>query len=131
MWKKAYATKRGFAPARGFYETKTNEDGSKERYFFTDPNGEILFIGTILETKKDESGNDYEVYCIITTEPNDSVKPIHDRMPLLLEKNELVDWMTDKEYADKLIVKRGPKLDAVEKPREKKKKDFEQTSLFD
>ena len=131
LWKKAYTTKRGFAPVRGFYETKTNDDGSRERYYFTSPDGDVLLLGTILETITDTDGNEYEVYSIITTEANDSVNPIHDRMPLILVKDELYEWLTDKAYADKVIVRTGRNLDATVKPREKQKADTEQTSLFE
>ena len=34
-------------------------------------------------------------FVILTTEANSSVKPVHDRMPLILERNELESWVTD------------------------------------
>lgn len=33
---------------------------------------------------------------IMTTEANESMIKVHDRMPLILEKEELEDWFDDK-----------------------------------
>lgn len=41
-----------------------------------------------------------ERFIIITTQANASVKQVHDRMPLILEKNELEDWI----YDDKFLI---------------------------
>ena len=34
-------------------------------------------------------------YCIITTAANDSMKTVHDRMPLILSKEQAADWILD------------------------------------
>lgn len=38
---------------------------------------------------------DQERFVIITTEANPSVAPVHNRMPLILEQEELKDWVLD------------------------------------
>ena len=62
-------------PAAGFYEwNKANE-----RVSFTMPQSKILYMAGIWQpTAKDNQ------FTILTTSPNASVLPVHDRMPLVL-----------------------------------------------
>lgn len=34
-------------------------------------------------------------FVILTTQANSSVQPVHERMPLVLEKDEITDWLLD------------------------------------
>jgi len=131
IWREAYAAGRAFAPAQGFYESKRLPDSKSERYYFTNPDGKLLFMAALLETTHDKGGKPCEVFTIITTEANDSVSDIHDRMPLLLEQDKLVLWLTDQNYADSLLTRPGPRLISVRRPVQKRKNEAEQLSLFD
>ena len=42
-------------------------------------------------------------FIILTTEPNDSVAPIHDRMPLLLSHEQVRPWLVDAGAALELL----------------------------
>ena len=42
-------------------------------------------------------------FIILTTQANDSMKLVHDRMPLVLESNQVVPWLSEKESAGKLL----------------------------
>ena len=44
-------------------------------------------------------------YTIITTKANESAKSVHDRMPLLLEKDELIPWIYNTKEAEHLLKK--------------------------
>lgn len=35
----------------------------------------------------------------MTTEPNAAVSPIHDRMPLIIEKSDIDKWVLDLDFA--------------------------------
>lgn len=126
IWKDAYEKGRCVVPARGFYETKTNEDGSKERVYFSDPKGNLLLMGALLDEEENR-------YSIITTAPNASVAPVHNRMPLLVQREELYRWLTDREYADFILNRENQALVFEAKPKElrKKKESAGQMSLFD
>ena len=77
-----YALRRCAIPASGFYEWKrTGRESVK--YEFTDP-GKILFLAGIFRPEGD-SGR----FVVITTVANRSMIPVHDRMPLVLEPEEL------------------------------------------
>ena len=60
---------------------------------------------------------------ILTTEANASVRDVHDRMPLVLEPEELESWVLD-DLAAEGILRRVPALLRVHA-------DYEQMSLFE
>ena len=47
---------------------------------------------------------------IMTTEPNRTVAPIHDRMPLVLTEEQIEPWVTDISFARKIITQQMPEL---------------------
>ncbi|PDH76165.1 hypothetical protein AO464_08140 [Oenococcus oeni] len=49
---------------------------------------------------------------LITTVPNASVAPIHNRMPLILKKEEINRWIYDSNFAKNLLAKQMPLLTA-------------------
>lgn len=84
LFRDSFQSRRCIIPARGFYEW----DKDKNQYGFVSSSGELMLLAGIY--------NIYEnvpCYVIITTAPNESMKRIHDRMPLILDKNEVYDWI--------------------------------------
>lgn len=39
-------------------------------------------------------------FVILTTAANDSMRKVHDRMPLILEKEHLADWFEDRKMEE-------------------------------
>ena len=79
MFRRSIAFQRCVIPATGFYEW----DAAKHKYFFQMP-GQPLYLAGIYDTI-----NGVNCFIILTTAPNDSVAPIHDRMPLLLSHEQV------------------------------------------
>ena len=79
LFRKSVYTRRCVVPTTGFYEW----DAAKHKYFFQMP-GQPIYLAGIYDTI---SG--VNCFIILTTEPNDSVAPIHDRMPLLLSHEQV------------------------------------------
>ena len=65
---------------------------------------------------------DQERFVIITTEANSSVAPVHNRMPLILEPEELKDWVLDDGATEYLLHKTPVLLEAHA--------EYEQMRLF-
>lgn len=65
--------------------------------------------------------NQNNEFLIITTKANDSVKRIHDRMPVVLEHSQLEDWFDDTTFTS-LLRQKPKKLEHEQK--------LEQLSLF-
>lgn len=52
-------------------------------------------------------------FVVITTAANDSVSPVHDRMPLIVDRRRLDEWLYDDGYAKNLLTARMPMLESV------------------
>jgi putative SOS response-associated peptidase YedK len=52
-------------------------------------------------------------FVILTTAANSSVLPIHNRMPVVMEKQEQVLWLKDETFARQVIEREGPQLEAL------------------
>lgn len=89
-------------------------DESHYKVEFTRIDEEPLYMAGLIDL---ENHN----HVIITTSPNESVINIHDRMPLILEKNQLKNWLTS--YNSNNILLSRPKLLKVNR-------ELEQLSLF-
>lgn len=94
-------------PASGFYEWTNTEP--KQKYFFMSVNAshgasETIFLAGLYNIFDSERR-----FVILTTEANDSVSDIHDRMPVILDRNEVEPWLTDLDYAS-LVLRRVPPL---------------------
>ena len=87
MFSDSILNRRCVIPASGFYEW----DAYKARFRFFLP-GELLFMAGFY---REEQG--VPRYTILTTEANESMKPVHDRMPVMIGKNEIGPWITDNE----------------------------------
>ncbi len=105
---------RCIIPAKGFYEWNKR----KEKYHFerADQQPILLMAGCCREY------DGVERFVILTTQANASVADVHDRMPLILEREEARTWLSDWEEACRLLNKRPGLLG--------RGTDYEQMSLF-
>lgn len=92
----ALKQRRCLIPANGFYEWK-GKAGSKQPYYFHLPSGEPFAFAGLYETWEDKQAPPgaglYKSCTIITTEAGESVKDIHDRMPLILKPEAYGEWL--------------------------------------
>ncbi|MGQ9845614.1 MAG: SOS response-associated peptidase [Caldisericia bacterium] len=89
--------KRCIIPSNGFYEWKKDEK-RKIPYFISLLNQELFSFAGIYDIYKDKD-KEITTFAIITTEPNGYIKEIHDRMPVILDKENEKIWL-DNEYSD-------------------------------
>ena len=104
IFKKAFRTQRCIIPATGFYEWKKSSDGkSKQPYYVTtsEDGCPISFAG-IWETT---TINDVAIdsCAIITTECNDLMRPIHNRMPVILSYESIDTWLKPEKLPDEML----------------------------
>lgn len=86
MFRDCMARRRVAVPAGGFYEW--NRAG--EKAVFEPAAGRKLYFAGCYRFEGDEPH-----FVILTTEPNESVRKIHDRMPLILKQEQLESWLSD------------------------------------
>lgn len=96
MFKDSFQKRRCIIPAGHFYEW----DAEKNKIAFYEKERHTLYMAGFYQ-KYDEAWH----YTIITTKANESAKSVHDRMPLLLEKDELIPWIYNTKEAEHLLKK--------------------------
>jgi len=79
-------------PASGFYEWRRQGAG-KQPYFVRPTADEVFALAGIWDRWEGKQGEVIESVAIITTSANELMQPIHDRMPVVLEKENLAEWL--------------------------------------
>ena len=91
---------RCLVPASGFYEWKKDERiKTKIPIYFRLRNEEPFAFAGIWDDWKKPEGDRLITFTIITTMANELMKPIHDRMPVILHRNDESKWL-DPELID-------------------------------
>lgn len=99
-FRKAFATRRCLLPADGYYEWYAGPDAKKKQPFFIHRADEgLLVMAGIYEFWRDDSRppGDPDAWLstcsIITTTATDSVGHIHDRMPMIIQRDAWAEWL--------------------------------------
>jgi putative SOS response-associated peptidase YedK len=93
--------RRCIVPAKGFYEW----DKSKNKFTFNHKNKSIMYFAGLY----DEESR----FVILTTEANQSMEKIHNRMPLVLTKELIKPWLFDVNETNNILNKIPPLLDST------------------
>ena len=88
----AFRRRRCLVPADGFYEWKKT-DGRRQPYHFTLAEGGLFAFAGLWERWRDGEGGSKESFTILTTDSNDTVAEIHDRMPVILAPERFAIWL--------------------------------------
>lgn len=91
-YRKAFQKQRCILPADSFYEWQ-RRDGEKIPMRIRLKNDELFAIAGLWESWKSPEGKIIHTCTAITTEPNDLMKPIHDRMPVILKRDDEAAWL--------------------------------------
>lgn len=131
-FKNAYERRRCVIPASSFYEWKhipveepvTAARGGapnlfgefeierpakkpkvlKQPYAIGLKSGEVFGLAGLWEMWSDDAGNRIRSCTVITTEPNEMVAELHDRMPVMLRHDEIAQWLSSQaEDLDSLL----------------------------
>ncbi|MEG0230105.1 MAG: SOS response-associated peptidase family protein, partial [Oscillospiraceae bacterium] len=79
---------RCIVPAHGYFEWNNTNENKKIKFEFTDEkNNGIFMAGLFRKTKNDKE------FVILTKNAREDIKQIHERMPLLLLKEQLLPWL--------------------------------------
>jgi putative SOS response-associated peptidase YedK len=93
FFRDAFKRNRCLMPISGYYEWQNTPDG-KQPYYFTRRDGQPMTIAALWDTWHDKSENKQIESCaMVITEPNKFVADIHDRMPVILEREHFETWM--------------------------------------
>lgn len=91
-----------FNPYECFYEWH-QEDGVKQPYFFQKKNHDLLAVAAIRDTWQK---NDEVIHscCLITTEANPLMRPVHNRMPVILDEEGQAMWLNNAQCSKEQLV---------------------------
>lgn len=92
MFRKSLHMRRCVVPSTGFFEW--SQDEQKIKYQFTMPNQDALYMAGIFNEFQGEKR-----FVILTTKANLSISDIHNRMPVILPKDKIEDWLMTDEFA--------------------------------
>ena len=88
FWKPSFEARRCLIPVDAFAEAE-GAKGAKTRTWFNLPDGEPMAIAGIWRWS-DEWG---EVFSMVMTDANETVAPVHDRMPVILPQDVRARWV--------------------------------------
>ena len=94
MFRDAMKKRRCIVPASGFYEWQAVAGSKTKQPWYMTPAGTgalPIFAFAGLWESHPEVG---ETFCILTTEPNTLMRPIHNRMPVILEPDKFDAWLS-------------------------------------
>ena len=113
MFADSIRNRRCILPAAGFYEW----DASKTKFRFKRADEKPIYLAGFYDLSDNKDS-----FVILTTAANASMKPVHDRMPVMIDTGNGRDYLKDPAAALEMIKEPMPELD--------RKSDYEQLSLF-
>lgn len=88
----AFRRRRCLIPATGFYEWR-QVDGRKQALQIGGAHGQLLALAGLWEHWTGPDGSELQSCAILTGEPNELVRPIHDRMPVIVAPADYALWL--------------------------------------
>lgn len=105
-YRNAMKRRRCLVPADGFYEWK--RDGERKRpHFIRRKDAKPLAFAGLWENWTGPNGEELETAAIVTTAANDTLKPLHDRMPVVVPPDAFDLWLNpnaDPQIAASLMI---------------------------
>jgi putative SOS response-associated peptidase YedK len=92
LYSQPFKTRRALIPASGFYVWQQRPT-FKQPYYFQLPDRELFSFAGLFDVWFDSAGAPHKSYTIITTTPNPTLSGIHDRMPVILDRDEEKHWL--------------------------------------
>ncbi|KAA3664236.1 MAG: SOS response-associated peptidase [Chloroflexi bacterium] len=88
----AFKRRRCIIPADGFYEWQ-KLSSRKQPMYIHQANGAPFALAGLWEMWRSPDGDALQTCTIITTTPNELMAPIHNRMPVILEREDFDMWL--------------------------------------
>lgn len=88
----AFRSRRCVVPADGFYEWQAGPQG-KQPFYIHAADDRVLSLAGLWESWRSPGGEVLETYAILTTEANAWMRPLHDRMPVILLGEAVDQWL--------------------------------------
>jgi putative SOS response-associated peptidase YedK len=113
-FREAWTRRRCLIPASGFYEWSEPVAGRKRPHFIRPRDEPLLALAGLWERWRGPDGNKRDTCVIVTTDANEQLAPIHDRMPVLIPRDAFALWLDPQSGVQAVteLAARAPALDA-------------------
>jgi len=105
-FKASFINSRCLIPASGFFEWK-EEGKKKDKYLIRPKKSNFFYMAGLYKSFIDNNGKVYKAFVVITTQANNDMKKIHERMPVILNEEGAYTFIKRKEsllHIQELIV---------------------------
>lgn len=89
----SYRHRRCLIPATGFYEWRKDANGKKQPFYLQPAKGGIVAFAGLWDEWADDKGNIIDTATILTTAANRELAPIHERMPVVVPREQYDLWL--------------------------------------
>jgi putative SOS response-associated peptidase YedK len=93
----AYRRHRCLLPADGFYEWRRTADGAKQPMRIAMRDGSTFALAGLYERWLAPDGEPLDTCTVLTTEADALVRPLHDRMPVIVPREAYERWLDPQE----------------------------------
>lgn len=100
-FRESIVSRRCVIPSTGFFEW----DSNKKKFLFQGKEDEILYMAGIYNFFNEECR-----FVILTTAANESMEEVHDRMPVVLKKDDVEKWILDSNSTSRILNQVPPLL---------------------
>lgn len=95
-FRESWKRRRCLIPAEWFYEWKKLDEKHKQPYAIAMKDDSMFGFAGLWDRWKDKStGQQVETYTILTTDPNELMQSIHNRMPVIIARKDYERWLAD------------------------------------
>jgi putative SOS response-associated peptidase YedK len=101
-FRSAFKSRRCLIPASGFYEWQKTGGRTKQPYFIRPRDGDLFSFAGLWERWHAPQGEIIETCTILTTEANELMRPLHDRMPVMLDAEGEDAWLDTRSTTEAL-----------------------------
>ena len=118
-FRESFRRRRCLVPADGFYEwtTKTGSDGrraTRTPFLIRRPDRQpLVFAGLWSSWRSPTTGESRRTFAIVTRASNDAIRPLHDRMPVVVPTEDWGTWLATEDadpVALQVLLDRAPDL---------------------
>lgn len=99
-WKSAMQHRRCIVPCSGWYEWRDEGGPKKQKYLFSHESGKPLYMAGLWF---DTTDGERPELVTLTTAADTVCQPYHHRMPLLIDVNEIENWLRNQQSIELLL----------------------------
>ena len=114
-FREAFARRRCLIPADGFFEWRKagGRNGPKTPFWIYPSAGGVVSFAGVWETWRHSGVEPRHTFAILTTEANADVRPIHERMPVVIDASDRGVWLDRESDSGSIVALLRPAPDGT------------------